>query len=113
MTCDSSSFRLATKRAATGHIRGPSFGSSTSRNCSRNRRTKRLSAAPGLGGCLAGADFLPAARALVGLQNLLAQADRLGRNLHKLVIGNEFDGLLQAQLAVRNQADGFVGAGRV
>src|ERR1700751_2783848 len=64
------------------------------------------------GGFLAGADFLPAAGALVVLQNLLAQPNGLGRNFHIFIVRDEFDGLLQAEFAMRDQADGFVGAGR-
>src|SRR5215469_12715537 len=57
-------------------------------------------------------DFLPAPGALAGLQYLLAQADRLGRNLDEFVVGNKLNGLLQAQLAVRDQPNGFVGGRR-
>src|ERR1700685_4590889 len=60
----------------------------------------------------AGADFLPAARALVGLQNFLAQADGFRSDLDELIVGDEFDGLLQAQLAMWNEADCFVRARR-
>src|SRR6516164_7779706 len=61
---------------------------------------------------LTGPDFLPAPGALAGLQHLLAQADGLGRNLDEFVVGNKLNGLLQAQLAVRDQAYGFVGGRR-
>ena len=76
---------------------------------SHGQRTQKIVLLAGR--CLAGADFLPAAGALVGLQNLLAQPDGLRRDLHVLVVGNKFDGLLEAQFAVRDQANGFVGAG--
>jgi len=49
-----------------------------------------------LAGFLAGADFLPAAGAAVGLQDFLAEADGLWRDLHEFVVGDEFDGLLEA-----------------
>jgi len=74
-----------------------------------NQRTEKT--AQLVGGGLAGADFLPASWALVGLQNLLAQANGFRRDFHVLVVGDELDGLLKTQLAVRNQADRFVGAG--
>jgi len=48
-------------------------------------------------GFLAGANFLPAPRAFVGLQNFLAQADRFRRDFHVLVIGDELDSLLEAR----------------
>src|ERR1700733_6008692 len=65
-----------------------------------------------LRGFVAGANFLPAARPSVGLQDFLAEADGLWRDLDEFVVGDEFDGLLEAQFAVRNQSDGFVGARR-
>src|SRR2546427_11377028 len=96
-----------------------SFGSSTWRNCSKNQRTEDFAAIPDttakyvrLGGGLAGANFLPAAGALVGLENFLAQADGFRRDFHVLIVRDKLDGLLEAQLAVRNQADRFVRAGR-
>src|SRR5229473_8182830 len=98
-----------TKRAATARTRALSSGSSTWRNCSRNQRTEKTALL--VGGSLAGADFLPAARAFVGLQYFFAQADGLRRDLHVLIVGDEFDSLLETQLAVRNQADRFVRAG--
>jgi len=45
---------------------------------------------------LAGADFLPAAGAAVGLQDFFAEADGFGGDFHEFVVGYEFDGLLQA-----------------
>jgi hypothetical protein len=47
-------------------------------------------------GCLAGADFLPAAGATVGLQNLFSEADGFGGDFDEFVVGDEFDGLLEA-----------------
>ncbi len=49
-----------------------------------------------LAGFLAGADFLPAAGAAVGLQDFFAEADGFGGDFHEFVVGDEFDGLLQA-----------------
>jgi hypothetical protein len=63
-----------------------------------------------LRGFRVGADLLPAARAFLGVENFFAQADGFRRDLDELVVGDEFDGLLEAQLAVGNQADGLVGA---
>src|SRR5260370_9270178 len=100
------------KRAATARTRELSSGSSTSQNCSRSHRAKKSEAALGLDGGLAGADFLPAARALVGLQHLLAQADGLRRDFHVLIIGEALGGFLQHQFSVRNQAPYFVRACR-
>jgi hypothetical protein len=48
-----------------------------------------------LGGFVAGANFLPAARAPVGLQDFLAEADGFWRDLDELVVGDEFDGLFE------------------
>ena len=45
---------------------------------------------------LAGADFLPAAGAAVGLQDLFSEADGFGGDFHEFVVGYEFDGLLEA-----------------
>ena len=53
-----------------------------------------------IGGFLGGADFLPAAGALVVLQNFFAEADGFGSDFDELVVGDEFDGLLQAELAM-------------
>src|ERR1700682_1536524 len=64
-----------------------------------------------LAGFLAGAGFLPAAGAAIGLQDFFAEADRFGGDFHEFVVGDEFDGLLEAQFLVGDQADGFVGAG--
>src|SRR5260370_42345970 len=97
------------KRAATARIHALCCGGSTWRNCSKSLRTERTVLL--VGGCLAGADFLPATRSLVGLQNFLAQPDGLRCDFHELVVGDEFDGLLETQFTVRNQADGFVRAG--
>src|SRR2546427_1187674 len=93
-------FPSAMKRAATARIRAPPCGSNTWRNCSKNQRTEKT--AQSACGGLAGADFLPAARALVGLQDFLAQANGFRRDFHELVVGNKFDGLLETQFAVRN-----------
>ena len=49
-----------------------------------------------LAGFLAGADFLPAAGAAVGLQDFFAEADGFGGDFHEFVVGDEFDGLLEA-----------------
>ena len=40
------------------------------------------------------------------------QEDGVRRDLDEFVVGNKFDGLLKAQITVRDQADGPVGAGR-
>ena len=45
------------------------------------------------------------------LQYLLAQAQRLGRDLDELVVGDEFDGLFEIQRGVGNEADRIVGCG--
>src|SRR6266481_9718370 len=105
---DSCCFPSPTKRAATARTRRPSSGSSTWPNCLKNQRTEKT--AQSACGGLAGADFLPAARTLVGLQNFLAEPDRLRRDFHELVVGDEFDGLLETQFTVRNQANRLVGA---
>src|SRR5882762_1061608 len=81
------------------------------------RRVRQSTARSGcatktLPGFLAGADFLPAAGATVGLQDFFAEADGFGRDFHEFVVGDEFDGLLQAQFLMRDEANGFVGAGR-
>src|SRR5271170_5246330 len=55
---------------------------------------------------LAGANLLPAPRPPVRLQHLFTQPDGLRRNLHKFIVGDEFDGLLQAEFAMRDQPDG-------
>src|SRR3989442_10454829 len=102
---------LVTRHAATARIQRPSCGSNTWRSYWENQRTKQFEAARGLGRRLAGADFLPATRALVGLQDFFAQTNRFRCDLHEFVVRNKLDSLLQAQLAVRNQADGFVRAG--
>ena len=49
--------------------------------------------------------------ALIRLQNFLSQPQRLWRDLHELVVGDEFDGLLQIQRAEGNQANCFIGGG--
>src|SRR5260370_18873152 len=99
-----------TKRAATARTRRRLSGSSTWRNSSINQRTEKTEQSA-CGG-LAGADFLPAARPFVGLQDLLAEPDGFRRDFHELVVGNEFDSLLETQFAVRDQAYRFVRAGR-
>src|SRR5713226_7151526 len=103
-------FPSATRRVAMARTRRPSSGSITWRNSSINQRTEKT--AQSACGGLAGANFLPAARALVGLQNFLAESDGFRRDFHELVVGNEFDSLLETQFAVRNQANRFVRAGR-
>src|SRR5258706_3272087 len=57
-----------------------------------------------------GADLLPPAWTLFHVQNFFAQADGFWRYLDELIVGDEFDCLLEAQLPMRNQADSFVGA---
>src|SRR6266576_3435647 len=59
-----------------------------------------------------GADLLPAARALLWIENFFAETDGFRRDLDELVVRDEFDGLLEAQLAVRQQSNGLVGARR-
>src|ERR1700692_75917 len=59
-----------------------------------------------------GADLLPALGALLRVENFLAQADGFGRDFDKFVVGDELDGLFEAQLAVRDEANGLVGARR-
>src|SRR5229473_2971246 len=103
-------FPSATRRVAMARTPRQSSGSITWRNSSINQRTEKT--AHSACGGLAGADFLPAARALVGLQNFLAQANRFRRDFHELVVGNKFNGLFETQFAVRNQANRFVRAGR-
>src|SRR2546423_9122070 len=97
------------KRAVTARIRRLSFGSNTSRNRSNNQRPEKT--AP-LGTCLAGANFLPAARAFGVLQNLFAQADGFRGEFHVLMVGNKFDRLLETQLAERDKAARLVRNGR-
>ena len=55
---------------------------------------------------------MPAAGALVVLQNFFAEPDGFGSDLDELVVGDEFDGLLEAQLAMGDEANGFVSRGR-
>ena len=62
----------------------------------------------GLAGFLAGADFLPAAGAAVGLQNFFAEADGFWSDFHEFVVGDEFDRLLQIQLPERNESNRFI-----
>src|ERR1700760_2086152 len=47
---------------------------------------------------LAGANLLPAARTLVGLQNFFAKANRLRRDFDEFIVSNEFDRLFEAEL---------------
>ena len=47
---------------------------------------------------------------LVGLQHLLAQPQRLGSDLDKLVVGDELNRLLQIQIAKWHQAHRYVGS---
>src|SRR5262249_58877450 len=46
--------------------------------------------------------------ALVGDEMALANADRLGRDLDQLVVGDEFDGVLQSQRDRRREKDRLV-----
>jgi hypothetical protein len=46
----------------------------------------------------------------VRLQNLLPQAQRFGRDLDELIVGDEFDGLLEIEIAVRHQPDRLIGS---
>ena len=55
--------------------------------------------------------LLPAFGTAILLQNFFAQAERLGRDLDHFIVGDEFDGLLQVEIAVGHQADGLIGAG--
>src|SRR5882757_7792469 len=64
-----------------------------------------------LGGFLGGADFLPAAGAFAELQDLFAEADGFGRDFDEFVVGDEFHGLFEAEFAMGNEANGFVGRG--
>src|SRR5208282_2398773 len=62
------------------------------------------------GGCVdAGADFLPALGALLGVEDFLAKADRFRSDFDVFVVGNELDGFLKRHIAGRDQPDGFVG----
>src|SRR5258708_6744943 len=99
-----------TKRVAMARTPRQSSGIITWRNSSINQRTEKT--AQSACGGLAGADFLPAARPFVGLQDLLAEPDGFRGDFHELVVGNEFDSLLETQFAVRDQAYRFVRAGR-
>src|SRR5260370_37568757 len=96
--------------AAMARTPRQSSGIITWRNSSKNQRTEKTAQSACSG--LAGADFLPAAWALVGLQNFLAQANRFRRDFHELVVGNKFKGLFETQFAVRNQTNSLVRAGR-
>src|ERR1700761_1523237 len=49
-----------------------------------------------------------AARAAVSLQDLLAQAQRLRRDLDQLILCDELNGLLEVERLDRHQTDGFV-----
>src|SRR5579871_355018 len=46
---------------------------------------------------------------LVGLENLLAQANRLRRDFDIFIVADEFNRLLKVQDARRHQSDGFIG----
>ena len=48
--------------------------------------------------------------AAVGLEYLLAHAERLRRHFDEFVIGDELDGLLEREDLERDEADGVVGA---
>src|SRR5579859_6223571 len=63
------------------------------------------------GGFLGGADFLPAAGAFAELQNLFAEADGFGGDFDEFIVGDELDGLFEAEFAMGNEANGFVGRG--
>src|SRR5471032_3056175 len=54
--------------------------------------------------------FLLRLRSHVRRQDLLAQADARWRHLDQLVVVDEFDGLLEAEPARRDQANRLVGA---
>src|SRR5579863_4492576 len=56
--------------------------------------------------------LLPALGPPVSLQNLLAQAQRLRRNLHEFIVCNKLDRLFQVERLVWNQANGVVCARR-
>src|SRR5580692_12423676 len=106
-------FPPAKIHTATARTPGPSFGSNTSASCWRNQLTesrfRRRSSARSF---VAGANLLPAERALVGLQDLFAKANRFRRDFHVLVVGDKFDRLLETELAMRNQPDGLIRARR-
>src|SRR5208282_3902871 len=50
--------------------------------------------------------FLP----FIRLQNLLAQPQRLRRDLDKLIVSDKFDGLFEIEIAVRHQPNRLVGS---
>src|SRR6266481_3893196 len=99
-----------------GRIRGRRCGRSIWRSCWRGSKSagwrpkgtplhvgaQQEMAVPqeqALAGFLAGADFLPAAGAAVGLQDFFAEADGFGGDFDEFVIGDEFDGLLEGIFA--------------
>src|SRR5271165_296874 len=43
---------------------------------------------------------------LVGLQDAFAEAEGLGSDFYEFVVGDELDGLLEIQVAERDEADG-------
>lgn len=55
---------------------------------------------------------MPAAGAFAELQNFFAQADGFGGDFDEFIVGNEFDGLFEAEFAMGNEANGFVGGRR-
>src|SRR5579859_8130492 len=48
-------------------------------------------------------------RPSVGLENLLAQPQRLGRDFDHLIVGDKLNSLLQSQVLEGHQADGLIG----
>ncbi len=50
-----------------------------------------------------------AAGAAIGLQDFLAEAQALRRDLAQLVVGNELDCLLKVEVLEGHQADSFIG----
>src|SRR5271163_3284340 len=60
----------------------------------------------------AGADFLPALGALLGIENFLTDADQFQSDLDVFIVGDELDGFFQSHVARRDQSDGFVGGRR-
>src|SRR5258708_4120940 len=61
--------------------------------------------------CNASGRFAAGLLPFVFLEMPLADADRLRRDFHQLVIGYEFHRVFQVQLDRRHEAHGFVGAG--
>jgi len=59
-------------------------------------------------GLLSSHQLSPAFWASIRLQDFLAQTQRLGSDLDKLIVGDELDRLLEVQRFVRDKADGIV-----